>query len=565
MTNQPAPEETRDQDPLIPPGFLLILAAVGLIVALIVALTQPTFDIIGWGGLALAVVALFGWVLSAPDRARSVFSSRWLRYGGLAVVVLLLVSIALIGLYTVARNQNWRTDLTQSNAYSLSDTSAQAISAYSTDPSLPPVQMLAFYPASQASQQDRDSALLDSYVQASNGKITYTFVDPDREPQKATQYGVQSYGQIAVMAQNADGTLDSENAVLVSRADQEQLTNAVLRVAASGTFVAHILNVRDGVAAADMSLFTDTLTNRFDWKVDTVSLAELTAPQAEYPLNDPNVDGELLILPGGSAPLAPEELEIVRNYLEQGGDLMVLAGTNLNQDGVSLATDPAFNQMLNDLYGVQFNNDVVIDPSQAFQSPLIPVATDLSSSAFVTSNGIPSGQAALIFETPPSIAIAGSAPAGVTTSVLARSSDQSYATTDLQRVLGGDVARTDSDAAGPMVLAAQAEDRNTGSKLVLFSSPSLLLDTYTMFSNVDNFQVSVNGAVWATNFNNFVAQVTVPQEQRPTDVPIYADTQSLRTISFVTLYLLPFGILLLGVGVWWVGRSRRRALAQEGR
>lgn len=560
-SSQPAAPE---QEAIIPPSFLLGLAGLGALVALIVALTQPAFDVIGWGGLALAVLALAGWALLDPARARRLFSSRWLRYGGLAVVVLLLVSVALIGLYTVARTQNWRTDLTQSNAFSLSAESEPAIRAYASDDSLPPVTLLAFYTATDSGARDRDSALFDSYVSAANGKISVQFIDPDREPQQANLYGVTQPRQIAVVAQNPDGTLDSANAVLVAYADQGQLTNAILRAAASGVFVAHLLTVRDG-ASAGMTLFSDTLTNRLGWTVDQVSLAELTSPQAAHPLNDSNVDGELLVLPGGSQPLAPAELELLKTYVERGGDLMILAGTNLNTDGVSLATDPALNAWLAETFGVSFNNDVVMDPAQSFQSPLIPVSTDLSPTAFTTTNGVPSGQGALIFETPPAITISEALPGGVTASVLAQSAASSFATTDLQRVLNGALDQAEGDSSGPFVLAAQAENANTGARLVLFSSPSIAIDTYTMFTNVDNFQVSVNGAVWATNFNNYVAQVTVQQAQRPQDTPIYADAQMLRTIGFVTLYALPFGILLLGAGVWWSARSRRQAASNEGR
>ncbi|HYO89027.1 MAG TPA: hypothetical protein VER79_10280, partial [Candidatus Limnocylindrales bacterium] len=171
MVKTPAPATDPEQEPIFPPSFLLGLAAIGLLVALIVALTQPAFDVIGFGGLALAVLSLVGWALLAPERARQVFSSRWLRYGGLAVVVLLLVSVALISLYTVARTQNWRTDLTQSNAFSLSAESGRAMSGYASDDSLPPVKLIAFYPATEAAARDRDSALFDSYVSASNGKI----------------------------------------------------------------------------------------------------------------------------------------------------------------------------------------------------------------------------------------------------------------------------------------------------------------------------------------------------------------------------------------------------------
>lgn len=562
MTQNPAPKPAADADPIIPPSYLLGLAGLGLLVAVFVALTQPAFDVFGWGGLALAVLALIGWALLSPARLRQVFSSRWLRYGGLALIVLLLVSVALIGLYTVARGQNWRADLTQSNAFSLSPESEEAIRALAADGNMPPVSLIAFYPITSGAARDRDTALFESFVRASDGRISFTFVDPDREVQQANLYGVSSLGQVAVVAANADGTLDTENAELVTYADQELLTNAILSVTATGQFVAQFLTVRDGYTD-EMTLLSGTLSDRYDWTVEQVSLAELTAPEAAHPLNDPNVDGQLLILPGGSAPLAEAEMDILRTYLERGGDLLIFAGTNLNADGVSLATDPALNAMLAELFGVQFNNDVVMDKVQAFQSPLIPMSTELNTTAFVTTNNIPASQGTLIFETPPSITLSETAPAGVTASVLAQSSASSFATTDLARVLTGDFTQAEGDTVGPHVLAAQAENANTGARVVLFSSPSIGADIYAQFSDVDNIWVSLNGVAWASNFNNYVAQITVQQETTPAATLLFADEQTLRMIGFVTLYALPFGILLLGVFIWWSARSRRQAAHRD--
>ena len=47
---QQTPNPTTQQEPFIPPQYLLILSALGFIVAIIVALTQPEFGVVGYGG-----------------------------------------------------------------------------------------------------------------------------------------------------------------------------------------------------------------------------------------------------------------------------------------------------------------------------------------------------------------------------------------------------------------------------------------------------------------------------------------------------------------------------------
>lgn len=557
-TQNDLPEETStEQEPFIPPQYLLILSVLGFIVAGIVAFTQPTFTVIGYGGLTFGFLALLAWVLLAPQQAKSVFTGRTARFGGTSLLVTIIVLAMLVGIYTVVRNQEWRLDLTESDAFSLTEESRQAIAGIGADPNVPAVKIIAFSSASQAGQRDQDSVLFDDYVQTSGGKISYEFLDIDRNPQQADLYGVTRAGQIAVVALNEAGEPDTENATIVNFTDQEQLTNAILKAAASGEFQAFFLTVQDN-ASADMSVIKDSLRDRFDWTVEDVSLLELTAPESEFQLNDPNVDGQVLILPGGSQPLADQELQVLQDYLAGGGNLIVFAGNNFNEDLSSLATADNLNSYLFENFGLRFNNDIVMDQTLAFQSPLSVIAPTLDSSAFITSNGITSGQGALIFDASHSIQVAEVPPSNVAAIALSRSGEDSYATTDYQRVLDGNIDEVEGDAQGPFVLAAAAENAQTGAHVVLFGSPSIGADVFTLFQNVDNLGVAFNSMVWVTDFNNFFSQITILQEQRPQDLPIFADAQTTRNINFITIVLIPFGILLLGVLVWWNNRERQR-------
>lgn len=565
QTPEQTPNSPADlsSEPFIPPRLLLVLAAAGFIVALVVLFTQPTFNVVGYGALAFGVLALLAWVVIAPAEARNVLTGRTVRFGGTSLIVTAVFIAALVAVYTFVRDRDLRIDLTQRNDFSLTEESRTAISGLGADPNLPQVKIIAFYGAAQAGQRDRNSALFDDYAATSSGKISYEFIDPDRNPAQAQLYGITRAGQIAVVAIGEDGQPDAENAEILNSALQDQLTNAILKVAAQGDFVAYFLTVRDNVSS-QMTALKDALTNRFDWTVEDVSLPELTGPQAERRLNDPNLDGEVVVIPGGSRALADAELEILQQYVDAGGDLVVFAGTNLNTDQTSLATSDNFNAFLERNFGLRINNDIVLDQTQAFQSALIPVATDLDQTAFVTSNGVPRGQGAMVFEAPHSIEVLETAPQNVVVTQLVRSSPQSYQVTDLQRFFSDDPTALnpqEGDPQGPFVLAAQAENTQTGARLVVFGSTSPGSDAFTLFSNIDNLSVAFNSLVWTTDFNNFVQQITVTQQQRPQDAPIFVDAQQSRTINFVTIILLPFGVLFTGVYVWWRNRERGAAAA----
>lgn len=556
---QQTPNPTNQQEPFIPPQYLLILSGLGFVVAIVVALTQAEFGVVGYGGLAFGVLALLMWALMAPQQARSAFTGRTARFGGTSVLVTVLMLVAMIVIYIVVRNANLRYDLTQTNTYSLSAESRTAITAIAADPNAPKVHIIAFYGPSQASTRDQATLLLDDYAKTSGGKIDYEFVDPERQPQTATLYKVTSAGSIAVAKINPDTSQpDTENATVVTSADQGNLTNAILKVSASGVFKAYFLQVTDG-DAAKMSVLKQNLTQRYGWKAQDVSLVQLTSPDGTFNLDDPNVTGQVMIIPGGSAPLADAELKVIQDYVAKGGDLIILAGTNLNSKQESLATADNLNAWLTQDFGMHFNKDVVLDKTQAFQTPLLPVATDLDGTSFITTNGIPRGQAALVFEVPNSIGFSDTAPENVTVTRLVRSTSAAYAKTNLQDILDNKIDKADGDTAGPLVLAASAENTQTGAHVILLGSTSLGDDTYASFQNIDNLSVAFNSLIWATNFNNYFTQITVQQQTRPQDQPLFADQQTLRNINFITIVVLPFGILGVGILVWWNNRERARS------
>jgi len=274
-----------------------------------------------------------------------------------------------------------------------------------------------------------------------------------------------------------------------------------------GRFNAYFLTVTDGTGA-QMTTVRQVLTQNYHWNIVDLPLAQLTTP-----LYDAKADGQVLVIPGGSVPLSDAQLKAVEDFVNAGGSLIILAGTNLNTGKTSLATADNLNTWLYQDFGIRFNKDVVIDKTQAFQSPLVPVSTSLDSSSFITTNGLGSAQAALVFEAPNSIDVAPKPPANVTVSTLAFSTAFAYSKTDLQALLDNKIDQVTGDSNGPFVLAASAENTATHARVVLLSSTALGSDQYANFSNIDNINIAFNSLIWTTAFDDYFTQNVVPQQQ----------------------------------------------------
>ncbi|NWG18529.1 MAG: Gldg family protein [Chloroflexi bacterium] len=574
MTDQ-TPKLT-EQEAFIPPYYMLILALAGLLVALAVLVTQPTFTVVGWGALGIGGLALVAWVLMAPDQAKAVITGRTARFGGTSLVVTAVFIVALIAIYALIRAQGWRADLTERDTFSLTEESRQAIAGIGADPNLPSVKLLAFYGAAQAGRRDQDTLLFDDYAETSAGKISYEFVDPERNPQLTELYKVTSNGQIAVVALNEAGEPDVENAELVSFFSQDGLTNAILRVAAQGDFRAYFLNVDGGLGLTDssvsgMSLLNDSLINSYDWKTQQVSLFELMGEQSEIKLNDPAADGEVLVIPGGNKPLSDDEMAFIASYVGQGGSLVIFASPSLQVSATDggeaslsanqpLALTENMSNFLYENFGLRFRNDLVLDPTLSLQSPLRPVAVDFSSTHYITRNFV-AKQSGIVFDLPHSIEIAPTLPENVTVDELARSSDASFSKADIQAIINStNIEQLETDPKGPFVLAAAAENTATGARVVLFGSASVPSNNFALGSGLVNLEASFSSLVWATRFNDFFGTVNIQSAANAQDVPVFATDQELRNINLMTLIVLPFGVLAIGFIVWWNNRERARTL-----
>jgi len=220
---------------------------------------------------------------------------------------------------------------------------------------------------------------------------------------------------------------------------------------------------------------------------------------------------------------------------------------------VSLATGEALNGYLWENFGLRFRDDIVLDQTQAFQTPAVPVATDFSGTHYIT-RSFPN-RGGMVFELPHSIEIAETLPENVAVEELATSTENAYAKTDFQQVIEGDIEAAADDPTGPFVLAAAAENSETGAKIALFGSTSVAANGYTLINNVVNLEAAFNSLVWATGFDEYFTTVNIQSAQRPQDTPIFADQQTSRTISLITTFIIPFGILAIGVLVWWNNRE----------
>lgn len=552
-TNVTTPEE-----PIIPPIILIAVFVAGLIFALGIYFVQPTFGALGYGSLAVSAIALVVWVLMNPTAASELLRGRGITFGGPAVLVTVVLMIVGILIYQAADNFNLQADLSASDLYSLNEDIEEILGEIADDPTVPSVQFTAFFNAIGAAERDRVEILFEQMQDASDGKIQYEFVNPDREPQRIQQQfgGNVQQGSVSVAPIDSEtGEPDFEQGEILPVTDQYNLVNTLISVTATGSFRAIFLNVENGALPGNTdqfgaSIFTGRLTDLYNWQIEVVDPLRLAADEPPITLNDPAFDGEVLVVPGGMQPLPDEVIDVLDEYIQQGGDLIVMATLD-SRDNEALATAENMENFLLSNYGVRVRNDLVFDPEGNTQFGLL--LGNFQNHPITES--IPEGVGVLLFDAH-SVEITSSLPDDVTASAVLNTSASGYAKAGLdltQQLTQQDIARTPDDLSGPFPVVVAAENTALDARIVVMGSESPMMNNFQQLGNqVANEQFVRQAFFWTTNFDDFTGTITQIAQSggNPQDAPIFIDPASARIFGFVSLFVLPFGLLAIGLTIF---------------
>jgi ABC-type uncharacterized transport system involved in gliding motility auxiliary subunit len=452
---------------------------------------------------------------------------RHLRYG----TNLLIATIAVLGIIAlveaISLRHSHRFDLTANKRYSLSPQSQQLLAQ------LPQaVKVTAFY---QDAQTGREAAkdLLDQY--AYYGKqFTYEFIDPDRNPGVAKRYGITSYGTIVLES------AEKEEKVLV--ADEENLTNALLKVIREGKKVVYFLEghgehsttntEREGYSEAKQAIESQ------NYVVKGLNLL------TEGKLPD---DASILIIAGPRKDLLEPELAEITHFLERGGKVMFL----VDPEG-----PPGLPSYLAN-YGIQIVEGVVVDPvSRLFgMDYLTPVIASYESHA-ITKNFEVASFLPLALE----VKTMEKMPQGVSAQVLAKTSPNSWLERGQDERQGiargeGRLAYHDGvDEKGPVPIAAVATvtSRRSGAAdrepkkagMVVFGDSDFVSNNYLNISG--NRDLFLNTVSWLAEEENLIA--IRPKESGSFFTPVTATQE--RLIFWLSMIVLPAVVVGSGVAAY---------------
>ncbi|MBD1213912.1 MAG: Gldg family protein [Dolichospermum circinale Clear-D4] len=228
-----------------------------------------------------------------------------------------------------------RLDLTDTQLFTLSPQSRELVS------NLPETMKVWLFTKEKNSQ---DQELLDNYHRQSN-KFKFEYVDPELKPGLVDRFGVKDYGEVYLEFQTKRQLVQriSED----ERLSEIKLTNRLQQMINPKTAKVYFLQGHsEHPLSGSKGAISQAIQGLIDknFTISTLNLAE--RPQV------PN-DADVVIVAGPQKELLTGEVTTLQNYLNRGGNLLLMIDPN---------TNPKIDTLLKE-WGVRLDNRLVIDNS----------------------------------------------------------------------------------------------------------------------------------------------------------------------------------------------------------
>lgn len=512
-------------------------APLGLYLALVAGATAAglyfvfrEFDLNIQIALGVTIIGLAVYVLLDPESISDLIAGRQARYGGNALLLILgVLGILVVINYSIFQNPQ-RFDITESQTNTLSEDTLEILASLDSR-----VAITGYFTASAAPSQQQARDLLDDFVFFSDGMLTYEFIDPQQDPVSAQ---ADNISQDRTLVVRMDG---DQEAITIT--NELGLVTALVRLMSGEERAVYFLTGHgeydpEGFGDDSYSQTKRTLESK-NYRVEILNLlAEQEIPS----------DADVVIIAGAlQVPVTQGEIDLLNDYLESGGSVIVLTEPTLITNYGDLV-DPMVSY-LDTNWGILLSDDMVVDlqTQSGFQA-----VSNVYQAHEITEKmeGV-----VTIYPSARSVQLSEEQVSGITarTLVLTAPFDTTWAETDIEGLQAGDTPTEEDDLLGPVPIVAVAENLSLGGKVVVFGDADFAADVNFFGPTGRNGDILINAVDWAAGQENLINLTPRVQTQRFAVLPFES---YINLIIFVSVILLPGLVLLAGVIVWFQRRRR---------
>jgi ABC-type uncharacterized transport system involved in gliding motility auxiliary subunit len=471
-------------------------------------------------------VPLFGVLGGLVQQNHKALRSRTAAYGLNSVITILLV-LGIVGVLDFLTSRyplKW--DLTKNKIHTFSDQSAKLTKG------LQKTVKATYFAKMQQREQVRP--VLDNY-KSLNPKFEVEYVDPDREPTRASQAGVKKYGTLLL----AVGPRETR----IEEVTEEKVTNALIKLLKdkSPTLCAITGHGEKSFSSQEAEGYSTAKKSLSDqaYEVKDVNILQET--------KIPEVCDAIAIL-GPTKAFFEAEIKAIQAYLENGGRALIAVDVNLKGGEYS----PEFTSVLQNWH-IKADNSLIVDPLSRMlgADASVSLLASYSKESPITKDF----QTNCLFPFTRPLNIVPNAPASMNVQWIAQTTPKSWAVADMKQLAKGEVKFTEGkDKQGPLNAVVTVEGKTKDSKatkstrLVVFGSSFFATNNFSRFGgNLDFF---MNAVSWAMEDESLIS--IRAKEEGPGKVEL--SSKAGTTIFLLTVVVIPLAVAIGGLVIWILRR-----------
>jgi ABC-type uncharacterized transport system involved in gliding motility auxiliary subunit len=511
--------------------YLFFLGLFLLAVGVTSAIVAETWGIIPLIFLIAGTITLTLWIILQTHQNQW-WNSRSTQAGTNALIAIVAV-FAIVGLVNFLGTRYYlRQDLTETQLFSLAPQSQQLVRRLEK-----PVKVWIF----DNNRNPLDRELLENY-RRENSQFQFEYIDPQAQPTLANKFGVKDYGEVYL--EFGDNRQLVQTLTINERLSEIRLTNRLQQLNSTTTTPVYFLqghgehsltSDQGGISQAIQALGDRNYT------VLPLNLVE----KSQVPEN-----AAVVVVAGPKRELFDSEVKALQDYLNGGGNLLLMIDPNTNTNLEGLLKE----------WGVILDNRLAVDVSGSAVGlgPAVPIVTDYGQHPITQDfgNGISFYQLARHIEIKPVDGIES------TTLLQTKPYPNSWAESDLNSEKLDFNPQT--DIPGPLTLGVALtktipttppEKEETPpaptmeSRLVVIGDSEFATDG--LFQQQLNGDVFLNSVTWLSQQDQQPLSIR-PKE--PTNRRINLTILQANLLALSSLLLLPLLGLVTAVIIWWKRR-----------